>query len=129
LHAVASLRIRYGAAALALAAVAIFVAAHALRAGDRCAAARDAATRASRAQVAPLARRAADRCADPRDDAWVIGVAMLRGDRATAADIARGMTRSSPDDYLGWLGLYRVTGDRGALEHAHALNPRAVPLT
>jgi hypothetical protein len=39
------------------------------------------------------------------------------------------MTRSSPDDYLGWLGLYRLTGDRGALRRAHELNPRAVPLT
>ena len=115
--------------AVALAAVAIVVAVHALRADHRCAQVRDRATRAARAQLAGFAREVAERCSDPRDGAWVIGVAMLRGDRGTAIDLARRMTRSSPDDYLGWLGLYRLTGDRGALQRAHELNPRAAPLT
>jgi hypothetical protein len=115
--------------ALALAVVAVAVAALALRTDHRCAQVQDRATRAARAQVAGLARELADRCGDPRNGAWVIGVATLRGDRGAAIDLARRMTRSSPDDYLGWLGLYRLTGDRGALQRAHELNPRAVPLT
>jgi hypothetical protein len=115
--------------ALALAVVAVVVAALALRTDHRCAAVQDEAARAGRGALAGLAREAADRCGDPRNEAWVVGVASLRGDRASATDLARRMTRSSPDDYLGWLGLYRLTGDRGALRRAHELNPRAVPLT
>jgi hypothetical protein len=115
--------------ALALAVVAVVVAALALRSDHRCAAVQDDAGRAARGQLSGLAREAADRCGDPRNEAWVIGVATLRGDRAAAIDLARRMTRSSPDDYLGWLGLYRLTGDRGALQRAHELNPRGVPLT
>jgi hypothetical protein len=115
--------------AVALAVVAIAVASLALRTDHRCAAVQDEAGRAARAELAGLAREAADRCGDPRNEAWVIGVATVRGDRGAAIDLARRMTRSSPDDYLGWLGLYRLTGDRGALQRAHELNPRAVPLT
>jgi hypothetical protein len=115
--------------AVALAVVAIAVAWLALRTDHRCAAVQDEAGRAARAELAGLAREAADRCGDPRNEAWVIGVATVRGDRGAAIDLARRMTRSSPDDYLGWLGLYRLTGDRGALQRAHELNPRAVPLT
>ena len=115
--------------ALVLAAVAVGVAALALRTDHRCAAVQDDAGRAARAELAGLAREAADRCGDPRNEAWVIGVATLRGDRAAATELARRMTRSSPDDYLGWLGLYRLTGDRSALQRAHELNPRAVPLS
>jgi hypothetical protein len=114
-------------AAIALAAVAVVVAVHALRVDHRCARVQDQAGRAPRSQLAALAREAADRCGDPRNEAWVIGVASLRGDRAAATDLARRMTRARPDDYLGWLGLYRLTGDRGALARAHALNPRGVP--
>jgi hypothetical protein len=117
------------ALAVALAAVAVVVAVHALRADHRCAQVQDRALGAARGQLSGFAREAADHCGDPRNEAWVIGVAMLRGDRRTATDLARRMTRSSPNDYLGWLGLYRLTGDRGALARAHALNPRGVPLT
>ena len=113
--------------ALALAAVAVVVAVLALRTDHRCAAVQDEAGHAARGEIAGLAREAADRCGDPRNEAWVIGVASLRGDRAAATALARRMTRSSPDDYLGWLGLYRLTGDRHALQRAHELNPRAVP--
>jgi hypothetical protein len=115
--------------ALALAAVAIFVAIHALRVDHRCAALQDAAGHAPRSEMATFARQAADRCGDPRNEAFVIGIAILRGDRPAATDLARRMTRQRPDDYLGWLGLYRLTGDRAALERAHALNPRGVPLS
>jgi hypothetical protein len=115
--------------AVVLAAVAVVVAVQALRADHRCAQVQDRAGRAARAQLAGFAREAADRCGDPRNEAWVIGVATLRGDRGAAIDLARRMTRSSPDDYLGWLGVYRLTGDRGALARAHALNPRGVPLS
>jgi hypothetical protein len=37
------------------------------------------------------------------------------------------MTESSPDDYNGWLALYRLTGERSALARAHQLNPRGTP--
>ena len=47
----------------------------------------------------------------------------------TTDGLAREMTRQHPDDYLGWLGVYRLTGDRDALARAHALNPRGVPLS
>lgn len=117
------------ALALALAAVAVFVAVHALRADHRCAALQNDAGRAPRTQMATFAREAAERCGDPRNEAFVIGIAVLRGDRAAATDLARRMTRQHPDDYLGWLGVYRLTGDRGALARAHALNPRGVPLS
>ena len=114
---------------LGLVVVGAVVAVHALRADHRCAQVQDRAGRAARGELAEFAREAADRCGDPRNEAWVIGVAILRGDRGAAIDLARRMTRSRPDDYLGWLGLYRLTGDRGALQRAHQLNPRGVPLT
>jgi hypothetical protein len=100
---------------------------HALSADHRCAQLQDRAGRAPAAQLTAFAREAADRCGDPRSEAWVIGVATLRGNRAAAIDLARSMTRAHPDDYLGWLGLYRLTSDRAALRRAHALDPRAVP--
>jgi hypothetical protein len=115
--------------ALALAAAAVFVAVHALRADHRCAALQDAAGHAPRADMAVFARQAAERCGDPRNEAFVVGIAVLRGDRAAATDLARRMTRQHPDDYIGWLGVYRLTGDRDALARAHALNPRGVPLS
>ena len=115
--------------ALALAAVAVFVAVHSLRVDHRCAALQKTAADAPRSQMAMFARQAAERCGDPRNEAFVIGVAVLRGDRAAATDLARRMTRQHPDDYLGWLGVYRLTGDRDALARAHALNPRGVPLS
>lgn len=116
-------------AALALAAAAVVVAVHALRADHRCAALQNAAGHAPRSEMATFARQAAERCGDPRNEAFVIGIAVLRGDRAAATDLARRMTRQHPDDYLGWLGVYRLTGDRGALARAHALNPRGVPVS
>ena len=115
--------------AVALAAVAVFVAVHALRVDHRCAALQNAAGHAPRSEMATFARQAAERCGDPRNEAFVIGIAVLRGDRAAATGLARKMTRQHPDDYLGWLGVYRLTGDRDALARAHALNPRGVPLS
>jgi hypothetical protein len=114
------------AGVIALAACAVAVAVLALRGDHRCAEVQDAAGRAPRSELAALARVTADRCGDPRNEAWVIGVASVRGDRAAAIDLARRMTRSHPDDYLGWLGLYRLTGDRAALRRARELNPRGV---
>src|SRR4051794_40977689 len=111
-------------ALVALAVAGAAVGGQALRADHRCQRAQDQALRAS---AAAFTREAAQRCGDPRDEAWVIGVATLRGDRAAAIELARSMTRARPDDYLGWLGVYRLTGDRGALARAHALNPRGVP--
>jgi hypothetical protein len=115
--------------ALALAAVAVVVAVHALRVDHRCAALQSDAIRAPRSQIATFAREVGERCGDPRNEAFVAALATLRGDRAAAAELARRMTRQRPDDYLGWLGVYRITGDRGALARAHALNPRGVPLS
>jgi hypothetical protein len=115
--------------AVALAAVAVFVAVQALRVDHHCAAVQNAAGHAPRSEMATFARQAAERCGDPRNEAFVIGIAVLRGDRAAATGLARQMTRQHPDDYLGWLGVYRLTGDREALARAHALNPRGVPLS
>jgi hypothetical protein len=130
-----TLRIRDGWAAVArvaasaLACCAVVVAVLALRTDHRCAAVQDDAGRAARSELTRLAHKASERCGDPRNEAWVVGVATVRGDRAAAIDLARRMTRSSPDDYIGWLGLYRLTGDRRALARAHELNPRGVPLS
>jgi hypothetical protein len=54
-------------------------------------------------------------------------VLVAHGQRGAALDLARRMTRSSPDDYLGWLVVWRLTGARDALARAHALNPRGTP--
>jgi hypothetical protein len=37
------------------------------------------------------------------------------------------MTRDHPQDYVGWLVVWRLSGSRGALARAHALNPRGTP--
>jgi hypothetical protein len=37
------------------------------------------------------------------------------------------MTRATPDDYLGWLVVWRLSADRDALARARALNPRGTP--
>jgi hypothetical protein len=109
-----------------LALVAAGVGAHALRADHRCTRLQDRAGHAPGSALTGFARDAAGECGDPRSEAWVIGVATLRGNRSAAIGLAREMTREHPDDYLGWLGLYRLTGDRTALARAHALNPRAI---
>jgi hypothetical protein len=115
------------ALAAALAVVCGFVAIHALHADHRCAEVKAQATTVPRAQLGAVARAGAARCGDPRDRLRVAFAAAVRGDRAAAIDLARRMTRSSPDDYLGWLTLGRLTGDRAALARAHALDPRGVP--
>ena len=109
-----------------LAVVSVAVAAHALRADHRCS---QSKARAARAPVGRLAIAAAtaDRCGDPRDSAVLALVLTARGQRATALGLARRMTRAHPDDYLGWLVVWRLSGERTALARAHALNPRGTP--
>ena len=101
---------------MALAVVGIGVAAHSLRADHRCADAKAAPTVAG-----------ADRCGDPRDRALIALYLLQRNQRGPALEVAKGMTRATPDDYLGWLVVWRLSGDRAALARAQALNPRGTP--
>jgi hypothetical protein len=71
--------------------------------------------------------QAAERCGDPRDRVLVAARLAFRGQRSAAIALARRMTRSAPDDYVGWLAVWRLTGERKALVHAHELNPRGTP--
>jgi hypothetical protein len=112
---------------LGLVVVGAAVALHALRADHRCADIKTAAADAPLGAPTAVASAAADRCGDPRDRALVALVLTARGQRGAALDLARRMTRSSPDDYLGWLVVWRLTGARAALVRAHALNPRGTP--
>ena len=100
---------------------------HALRADHRCADVKRTASTAPAGELAALASATAERCGDPRDSA-VFTLALLdRGQRATALRLARRMTRAHPDDYLGWLVVWRLSGQPAALARAHALNPRGTP--
>jgi hypothetical protein len=112
---------------LALAAVAVAVSAHALRADDRCTDVKARARTAPRAELAAIADETAARCGDPRDSAVVTLVLTARGRRATALGLARRMTSAHPDDYLGWLIVWRLSGDRRAHARAEELNPRGTP--
>jgi hypothetical protein len=112
---------------LGLAAAAVAVAIQALDADDRCAELKATASEVPLRQPAAVARAAAARCGDPRDRAVVALLLTTRGQRPAALDLARRMTRSSPDDYLGWLIVWRLSGAREALARAHALNPRGTP--
>ena len=110
-----------------LAVLSVAVGAHALRADHRCSQSRDRAGRAPVGELARVASSTADRCGDPRDSAIVALVLTARGQRAAALGLARRMTRAHPDDYLGWLVVWRLSGEREALARAHALNPRGTP--
>jgi hypothetical protein len=112
---------------LALALVCAGVGAHALRADHRCTQAQAAARTAEPAALPGVARTIGDRCGDPR--AEVIGAVLIggRGERGLATALARRVAAQHPEDYIGWLAIYRIGGDQRALARAHALNPRAVP--
>jgi len=110
-----------------LAVVSVAVAAHSLRADHRCSQSKARAARAPVDQLAAIAAATADRCGDPRDSAVLSLLLTARGQRATALGLARRMTRAHPDDYLGWLVVWRLSGERTALARAHALNPRGTP--
>lgn len=112
---------------LALAVVGAAVAGHALHADHRCADIKATAAEVPLRRPAAVARAAADRCGDPRDRAVVTVLLLARKQRGAALDLARRMTRSNPDDYLGWLVVWRLSGAREALARAHALNPRGTP--
>lgn len=110
-----------------LAVVAVVVAIHALRTDHRCADTKARAATAPVGQLAAIARETADRCGDPRDSAVAALVLVGRGHRGDAVQLATRMTKASPDDYLGWLVVWRLTGSRRALTRAHELNPRGAP--
>jgi hypothetical protein len=112
---------------VALAAVAVVVAAHALRVDHRCAQLRADAFRVPPHALAALADEAAERCGDPRDVAAVAVTIVGRGRRSVGVDLARRMTVANPDDNIGWVVLGRVGGDRAALVRAHQLDPRGTP--
>jgi hypothetical protein len=109
-----------------LAAVAIVAGVLAVRADDRCAAAKDALASARGDAMVAAATRVADRCGDPRDRARADLQLIANGHRADAIALARRMVRDNPDDYIGWVAVYRLTGSRAAYERARALNPRGV---
>ena len=131
----ATLRIRTGSAAAnagrvavaALAACAVVVAILALRGDHRCSEVMAQVARAPAGRLAAIADATAQRCGDPRDSAVLAVVLTARGQRSTALQLARHMTRSHPDDYLGWLIVWRLSGDQRAHARAAALNPRGTP--
>jgi hypothetical protein len=112
---------------LVVAALCAVVGAHALRADHRCKDAQASARTAPAADLPGVARAIGDRCGDPREA--VIGAVLIggRGERAVATSLARRVATQHPDDYIGWLAVYRIGGDERALARAHELNPRAVP--
>jgi hypothetical protein len=113
---------------MGLAVVTAAVGVHALRADHRCSDAKADVSRAPVGQLAAAAAATADRCGDPRDGAVAALVLTARGQRGAALGLARRMTRAHPDDYLGWLVVWRLSGARSALARAHALNPRGTPV-
>ena len=114
-------------AAAALAACAVVVAILALRGDHRCSEVKAQVARAPVGQLGAIADETAQRCGDPRDLALVSLAITRRGQRATALALGRRMTRAQPDDYLGWLVVWRLSGDDRAWARAHALNPRGTP--
>jgi hypothetical protein len=112
---------------VALALVCVGVGAHALRADHRCTQAQGDARTAPAGALPGVANAIAERCGDPREQ--IVGAVLIggRGQRALATGLARRIAAQHPDDYLGWLAIYRIGGDQRALARAHALNPRAVP--
>ncbi|MEN3283696.1 MAG: hypothetical protein V7607_4836 [Solirubrobacteraceae bacterium] len=114
-------------AAAALAACAVVVAILALRGDHRCSEVKAQVARAPAGRLAAIAEETAQRCGDPRDSAVLTVVLTARGQRATALQLARHMTRAHPDDYLGWLIVWRLSGDQRAHARAAALDPRGTP--
>jgi hypothetical protein len=118
------------ASRLALAALAVLCAVVAIRAlhGDhQCSELQAEAQRAPAAQLRAVVAETIDHCGTPADRAAVAVVLIARKQSSLAVDLVRKMTRSSPDDFSGWLALYRLTGERDALARAHRLNPRGTP--
>jgi len=72
------------------------------------------------------ATRVADRCGDPRDRARADLQLIANDRRADAVALARRMVRDNPEDYVGWVAVYRLTGSRAAFQRARELNPRGV---
>ena len=110
----------------ALAACAVAVAIVSLNGDHRCTQLK------ADAQTAPISRLGAiageaDRCGDPRDRAVIAVRELGRGRRDASASIARRMTVDFPGDYLGWLVVWRLSGDPRAWARAHELNPRGTP--
>jgi hypothetical protein len=117
--------VRLCLAFLAVAGVAVAVVT--LHGDHRCADAKAAAKHAPVGELAAIAAETADHCGDPRDAAIVSLVLTARGRRAAALALERRMTREHPQDYVAWLVVWRLSGDRAALARARALNPRGTP--
>ncbi len=114
-------------ACIAVAVLCAVVGARALRSDHRCEDAQASARTAPAGELADVARAIGDRCGDPREE--IVGAVLIggRGQRSVATSLARRVAAQHPDDYIGWLAVYRIGGDERALARAHALNPRAVP--
>ncbi len=110
-----------------LAVAAVVVGATSLRTDHRCTDAVEAVNHATKGELVAAARVVADRCGDTRIDVQASQALFLRGGAPPALVVARRMTRASPDDYLGWLSIWRLTGDPAALARARELNPRGTP--
>ncbi len=110
-----------------LAVLAAVAGARGLRADGRCADVKEAASTAPRGELSAIARETAKRCGDPRDRVVVAVVLVARKHRPDAVALTRRMTRDDPQDYLGWLALWRLTREPAPLARARALNPRGTP--
>jgi hypothetical protein len=113
--------------AVALAVVGAVVAIQALRSNHDCARLHAEVRGAPVARLGGLARSTTDRCGAASDRAVVLVTLITRHRPRLAVEVARDMTRSSPDDYNGWLALWQLTHSRAALARAHALNPIGTP--
>jgi hypothetical protein len=109
---------------LCLAVAAVAVGASSLRTDHRCTEASRAVDHATPATAAAIAREIGDRCGDTRIRVDATAALFVRSGRPGALELARRMTRANPDDYLGWLAVWRLSGDRGALARVRELNPR-----
>jgi hypothetical protein len=110
-----------------LAVAALVVGATSLRTDHRCSNAVRAVSIVPKGELMTAARAVTDRCGDTLTAVRASQTLFLRGGAPPALVIARRLTRSHPDDYLGWISTWRLTGDRAALARARELNPRGTP--
>lgn len=62
------------------------------------------------AEAAAVGRDLLARCPNPRDAVTPVALLIGAHHRDIAIDVAKGLTRRNPDDYVGWLMLSAVEG-------------------
>jgi hypothetical protein len=112
---------------VALATCAVVLGARALRDDPRCSQVTKEAGTLPAGRLSTIPRAAIHACGDPSDRGVIALVLRARHRDDAADDLARRMTVAAPDDYTGWLLVWRFTGSRSALAVAHRLNPRGTP--